>query len=171
MNIIEFVKINGLEEADAIVLRKKFLGMVDHYAIYIGVQNGFPRFIANYTNGGVRIIPLHEINEFMTKLKPTEIQKFVGNAYERTQALNRAISRIGENAYSFFSNNCEHFKNWVHYGENRSEQVNRAGNSVLGISAVVGITAVARKNPKIALVCLVGLLIGLALKDVATEEI
>ena len=37
--------------------------------------------------------------------------------------MKRAIKRIGEKAYSIIFNNCEHFKNWVLYGEDKSKQV------------------------------------------------
>jgi len=37
----------------------------------------------------------------------------------------RARSRIGENRYSLFSNNCEHFCEWCMHGEQRSYQVER----------------------------------------------
>ena len=37
----------------------------------------------------------------------------------------RARSRLGENRYRFFSNNCEHFSEWCVNGEHRSPQVER----------------------------------------------
>jgi hypothetical protein len=37
----------------------------------------------------------------------------------------RARSRIGEDRYSLFSNNCEHFCEWCTHGEQRSYQVER----------------------------------------------
>jgi hypothetical protein len=39
--------------------------------------------------------------------------------------LTRARSRVGENRYRFFSNNCEHFSEWCVNGEPRSLQVER----------------------------------------------
>lgn len=44
--------------------------------------------------------------------------RFVG-----TEAVTRARSRLGENRYCLFSNNCEHFCSWCLSGESRSEQV------------------------------------------------
>lgn len=169
MNLFEFVQNNCLREADAIILRKKFLGMVDHYAIYVGLRHGTPQFVANYNNG-VQVVPMHEMGELMTKLEPREIERFPGNNYERKEALKRALSRIGEKAYSYVRNNCEHFKNWVHYGINSSDQVDKAGNIALGVGVGVGVLAIAKKYPKLALVGLVVVLIGLGLKDAAEEE-
>ncbi|WER46840.1 lecithin retinol acyltransferase family protein [Cupriavidus sp. WKF15] len=39
------------------------------------------------------------------------------------EAVARARSRLGENRYHLFSNNCEHFCSWCLSGESRSEQV------------------------------------------------
>ena len=39
--------------------------------------------------------------------------------------VHRARSRMGEDRYSLFSNNCEHFCEWCMHGEQRSYQVER----------------------------------------------
>lgn len=140
MTLVQYVNYNSLQPADAIVLRKKFMGMVDHYAIYLGKDEfGIPKFVANFTKG-INIIPDKEINEQLQKYVPERIEKFEGNRYERQSAIERAWSRIGEKAYGFFSNNCEHFKNWVHYGKQISEQVDRGGSvlAVGGTAMLVG---------------------------------
>src|SRR5262245_58893457 len=41
------------------------------------------------------------------------------------EAATRARSRLGENRYSFVSNNCEHFAEWCVSGISRSGQVER----------------------------------------------
>ncbi|WP_349608214.1 MULTISPECIES: lecithin retinol acyltransferase family protein [Cupriavidus] len=43
--------------------------------------------------------------------------------YSATDAVRRARSRLGEDRYCLFTNNCEHFCMWCLYGESRSEQV------------------------------------------------
>jgi hypothetical protein len=48
----------------------------------------------------------------------------------------RAESRLGEDLYCVFGNNCEHFCNWAIDGEGRSEQVGRA--TYQAISAALG---------------------------------
>lgn len=130
MTLVQFVNYNQLRPADAIVLRKKFMGMVDHFAIYLGNDEiGTPKFVANFTKG-ITIIPDDIINKQLQKYVPERIEKFKGNNSERQSAIERAWERIGEKAYGFFSNNCEHFKNWVHYGKPISEQVDKAGNVI-----------------------------------------
>ena len=122
MILKQFIKTYNLKPADSIVLQKKFFGMVDHYAIYIGNHNGEPQFIANYTKG-VQLIDRNEMNKFLQLLIPVKIDRFSGNEMQRRNAVQRAISQLGKKAYSYLSNNCEHFKNWVHYGVPKSEQV------------------------------------------------
>lgn len=135
MNIHQFITQNGIQPADAIILRKKFFGMVDHFVIYLGVHQNRHRFVANYTKG-VRDISPSELNQFLQFLDPTKIEKCPGDENNRNKAVRRAISRIGEKAYSYVTNNCEHFKNYVHYGEHRSEQVNAV---VTGAAVGIGV--------------------------------
>lgn len=140
MTLVQFVNYNGLQPADAIVLRKKFMGMVDHFAIYLGKDElGTPKFVANFIKG-INIIPDDEIEKQLQKYVPERIERFEGNEFERQSAIERAWSRIGEKAYGFFSNNCEHYKNWVHYGEQISEQVDKGGTvmAVGGTAMLVG---------------------------------
>lgn len=160
---------NDLRQADAIVLNKKFLGMVDHFAIFLGYRNSNPVFVANYKDG-VKEVSISDMREVLQTLKPTSIERFIGNELERRAAVNRALSRVGEKAYNYFSNNCEHFKNWVHSGENRSSQVNKAGNGLL-ISAVgTTIYAIKNENPKAGILAIGLFLAGLYLKDVAEDK-
>ena len=45
--------------------------------------------------------------------------------FSSTEAMNRACSRVGEDCYRLFSNNCEHFCEWCVDGKHRSYQVER----------------------------------------------
>ena len=38
------------------------------------------------------------------------------------EVIERARSRIGEEAYNVFVNNCEHFANWCKEGDHKSDQ-------------------------------------------------
>lgn len=164
MSLHQFISVNNLQPADAIILRKKFLGMVDHFAIYLGGT----QFVANYRDG-VKVIPYNEMVMFLQKLEPTQIDKFLGNEWDRANAIQRATSRVGERAYNYVANNCEHFKNWVHYGENFSSQVDNAGNTSLGIGiGLVGL-AYATRNEKVAAGAVGLLLLGMILKSRAGE--
>jgi hypothetical protein len=50
-------------------------------------------------------------------------------------AVQRAESRLGEQAYNLVSNNCEHFANWCKTGVNRSDQIESYGLGGLTIGA------------------------------------
>lgn len=137
MTLNQFITYYNIRPADSIVMKKKLFGMVDHYVIYLGLSNDRRHiFVANYTKG-VKVIPDQELREFLQILEPTKIDRFIGTENQRAAAVQRAISRIGERAYSYLTNNCEHFKNYVHYGRHTSKQVDNAmGGLALGVGAV-----------------------------------
>ena len=56
----------------------------------------------------------------------------------------RAVSRLGQDGYSFFGNNCEHFAHWCKTGKHTSEQVKGAVEIVgaMGGGVLVGAAAV-----------------------------
>ena len=150
---ITLITQNNLKPADAIVLRKKFMGMVDHFAIFLGYDTmDQPIFVANYTKG-VKRISATELNSFLEKLNPTHIERFEGSEESRRLAVKRAISRIGEKAYDYFANNCESFKNYVQKGVSYSKQAenfNRSAGAIGVTSAAIGLGALATKNKKVA---------------------
>ncbi len=45
--------------------------------------------------------------------------------FARQEVVRRAYSRLGEDQYRIFTNNCEHFCQWCLRGESRSEQIER----------------------------------------------
>ena len=170
MNIKSFVVQNGLRPADAIVLRKKFMGMFSHFAIYLGDDDfGNPKFSANFTKG-VKLLPNREINEQIKVYKPERIERFKGNNYQRTSAIERACSRIGENAYDFLSNNCEHYKNWVHYGKEISDQVDNVGAGSLAIGTTMAIGGLLSENSRVRNQGIGLLLFGALLKGLAKRN-
>lgn len=168
MTIPQFVIANDLKQADAIILRKKLLGMVDHYAIFLGYRDSAPVFVANYRDG-VKEVSVKELSSILHTYQPEKIDRFPGTEVERSIAVNRALSRIGERAYSYITNNCEHFKNWVHHGENRSEQVKNAGNVSIGLAAAAGVLAISTKNQKFTIAAMSLLLIGLLFREAAKD--
>lgn len=168
MNITQFIAANGLQVTDAIILRKKFFGMVDHYVIFMGWRGRIPVFVANYKEG-VKEVSQEEMGRYMEKLVPTQIEYFPGDEWEREEAWRRAWSRVGEKAYDLIHNNCEHFKNWVHYSQHRSDQVRAIGKftQVGGVGLLVG--SLASRNPWLALGGIAALLIGQGLKNAADD--
>jgi hypothetical protein len=53
----------------------------------------------------------------------------------------RARSRLAENGYNLFGNNCEHFARWCVTGQNVSEQANNAAAGGVGVGAGSAATA------------------------------
>jgi hypothetical protein len=54
--------------------------------------------------------------------------------------VDRALGRVGEDAYHVLINNCEHFAHWAATGEKRSPQVRRAvGAAALLTMAAAGL--------------------------------
>jgi len=131
MTIQQFINLNSLQQADVIVLRKKFFGMVDHFAVFLGYDrySGIPLFAANYTKG-TQFISQQELASLLSQLVPERIERFTGNDEQRQQAVQRALSRIGANDYNYFTNNCEHYKNFVQTGMPHSEQAKNFGNGI-----------------------------------------
>ena len=169
MIINEFVLAHQLKATDALVLRKRFIGMVDHYVLYMGLRANQPVFIANYKNG-VKEISNEEIRSYLQKLEPVRIERFEGSESDRKLAFNRALSRIGERAYNYFSNNCEHFKNWVHFGDRYSSQVDTAGNIGLGTGSAIVLAGLVTKNSNAALWGAGILLLGTLLKGLSNDK-
>jgi hypothetical protein len=158
MSIHQFITVNSVQPADAIVLNKKFFGMVDHYVIYLGIVGAVHQFVANYVNG-VRLIENDEIQKYLTTLVPTKIDRFPG--IDRPAALKRARSRIGERAYNYLANNCEHFKNFVHKGISESTQVQKVGGLLALGGAGVTLMGMGKKNDGMAVVGFFIILIGI----------
>jgi hypothetical protein len=68
--------------------------------------------------------------------------------FKGRMSVERARSRIGENVYCLFSNNCEHFVNWCIDGDHASAQVDigaaasgPTAGTVLGLGARAGVSA------------------------------
>ncbi len=55
--------------------------------------------------------------------------------------LARAYSRLGEDGYALFGNNCEHFARWCKTGDARSHQVERAAGHAGGVGGTTVATA------------------------------
>lgn len=95
-----------------------------HHGIYIG-------------NG--RVIHYAGFDKFLTKDKvlETTLSRFAdgfqvevyklehllkGDRYAPNDIVERAKSRLNENKYNLFFNNCEHFANWCTHGDDYSSQ-------------------------------------------------
>jgi Lecithin retinol acyltransferase len=83
-------------------------GRVVHYS---GLAHGFRR-------GPVEEIPLSHF----ARGRPVWVRPSVAPCFDCHEIVSRARSRIGEDRYRLFTNNCEHFSQWCVYGHNRSFQ-------------------------------------------------
>jgi hypothetical protein len=134
--------------------------MVDHFVIYIGIIERQHSFVANYMQG-VKVIPNDELSKFLKDLTPAKIEKYPGNEEGRIKALDRAISQIGQKAYNYIANNCEHFKNFVHYGIKQSTQVQKAGAAIAIGGLGVTLIGADRKNDGMAVLGVFIILFGI----------
>lgn len=129
--INSFLLANNVKPADTVVLQDQ-LGIL-HYALFLDWENQSPRLIGNI-NSGVEIIDTKRMADFEGTLELKSVEKFPGSAWQRRDAIRRALSRVGEKAYNLIFNNCEHFKNWVWHVKSSSRQVENIG----GTSAATG---------------------------------
>jgi len=169
MDVRSFVIQNQLKPADAVVLRKKFMGMFSHYVIYLGTRHGEPVFVANFFKG-VSIISNNEINKQLVVYQPEKVDRFPGNVYQRRNAIERAWSKIGQKPYGLISNNCEHYKNWVHYGREISEQVSNVGKGTMVIGGAMALGGVLSSNSKMRNWGIGILIIGAILNSLAERK-
>jgi hypothetical protein len=86
-------------------------GRVIHYA-------GFDRFLQR---GPVEEVSLAQF----AAGHGYSVQPHVAPRYDAAAVVARARSRLGENRYRLWSNNCEHFAEWCLQGVSRSAQVER----------------------------------------------
>lgn len=66
------------------------------------------------------------------------IKQHADRKHGRCESVARAKSRLGEDGYCVFANNCEHFIEWCINGDHASEQVNTACGVAAGGMAAAG---------------------------------
>lgn len=101
----------------------RYLGIYTHHGIYIGDEKVIHYSgLANGLEGGkIEEISLSEFKkdgQYLTKYIYEE--KFY---YPRYKIVERAKSKLDEDSYHLFNNNCEHFAHWCVTGEKYSTQV------------------------------------------------
>jgi lecithin:retinol acyltransferase len=98
------------------------LGYV-HHGIYAGGGR-----VIHYRGIGRRLRsgPVEEISiEEFTRGRPLSVKAPKVSAFCGEARVARARSRLGENRYRLWSNNCEHFSEWCISGFARSPQIDR----------------------------------------------
>jgi len=92
-----------------------------HHGIYAGAGKviHYPGFKRLFRRGPVEEVMLDQFTKGRAfAIRPEPEPKFPGAA-----AVERARSRLGENRYRVWTNNCEHFCEWCVSGESRSAQI------------------------------------------------
>jgi len=118
-----------------------------HHGIYAGAGRvihyaGFNRL---FRRGPVEEIAL----EHFAAGNELRVKECVAPRFSGAAAVERARSRLGEDRYSFWSNNCEHLVEWCISGASRSAQVDAwAAHLRAGLSAMSALFATrARATP------------------------
>ena len=121
----------GLRPADRIIETIFATGISKHHVIYLGMDHQGIEWIAeNYKFQGVRKIKAREY----FKNKRYTIQRFNGNYQQRIEAVQRALSKMGE-PYDLIDFNCEHYAEYVQNERSTSHQVELAGKILLVLFA------------------------------------
>jgi hypothetical protein len=94
-----------------------------HHGVYVGAGRvvHYGAFAFQWHRGPIQEISL---NRFANR-RPLWVRPTGPSALECGEIVRRARSRLGENQYRLFSNNCEHFSEWCVNGVHRSPQVDR----------------------------------------------
>lgn len=92
-----------------------------HHGIYVG--NGrvihYSGFSRMWWPGPVEQVSI----EHFARGRPVAMQVASSSRYDGSARAERARQRLGENCFSLFRNNCEHFCEWCEQGISRSAQI------------------------------------------------
>lgn len=106
---------------------------------------------ATKRNGTVREEAFKEVTQGCFTYKADGFNTSSANLF----AVSRARAFIGRWKYSVLTGNCEHFVNFIFYGEAKSKQVN---NGIAGAMIVGGLVTFTSKNPRIGQLLLLSVL-------------
>lgn len=128
--------LNTLRAGDRIVVPKSYLRVVQHHAIYLGVENGQHWIIENKEVFGVRVV--NAATFFAGVNEITRINPFVPkHGYSRNDLINYALSKKGRR-YHLTNYNCEHFANEVQHRVVKSRQADTGvGVAVFGLALLL----------------------------------
>jgi len=161
MMLNDFIHTNQLRPADAIVVKKDNIGLLDHYLIYMGRIGEEHKFMANFIHG-TKILKDWEINNFSMSFIPDRIRRFKGNQFQRETAVSRAWSRKDQASYHHIRNNCEHFANYAQYGTSYSKQTTVFGSGLALTGMATAATAKTQGGRNIGILMTVLGLLALA---------
>ena len=119
-----------------------------HHGIYVGGGK-----VVHYAGlaQGLRRGPVEEISlVHFTRGRPVWIRSAPAS-FDSPEVIRRARSRVGEDSYRLFTNNCEHFCEWCLRGEPRSYQIEAWLTPLFQLAARIGLGGV--KYSRLARVC------------------
>jgi hypothetical protein len=117
-----------------------------HHGIYMGRGTvvHYAAFAKHWRAGPVEEISLTHFADG----HPVRVRPPAPTGLPCAEIVRRASSRLGENRYRFFSNNCEHLSEWCVNGEHRSPQVERFLTPIRRLSrALNDLTRLLRPTP------------------------
>lgn len=155
-SISAFIQAYSLQAGDVLVARKN-QGIFQHFVVYLGHNGLHPVFVANMRGTGVRYIPENELAKLANEYPVKKIRRFVGSAFARAQAVQRAVRAMSLQAYHLLTSNCEHFANYVQTGKQYSSQ---SHNAALGMATAGATMALASDNSAVQFGGIVLLLLG-----------
>jgi hypothetical protein len=94
-----------------------------HHGVYVGggAVVHYAAFAKHWHRGPVEETSLTRFAD----RHPVWVRAGRPDGLQAAEIVGRARSRLGEDRYRFFSNNCEHFSEWCVNGEHRSPQIER----------------------------------------------
>ncbi len=106
-------------------------GVYSHHGIYIGRGRviHYAGLATGLSKGSISETSLGAFKDG----NPCYVRRRFTGAFSSAEIIARAKSRLGENAYSIYSNNCEHFCEWCITGRPFSHQVDVGSVVVTGI--------------------------------------
>ena len=106
-----------------------------HHGVYVGRGTvvHYAAFAKHWHRGPVEETSLTRFADG----HPVWVRPARPNGLPCAEIVRRARSRLGEDRYRFFSNNCEHLSEWCVNGKHRSPQVERLLALVRSVSAVL----------------------------------
>ena len=91
--------LNNPRPGDRLVLPKSEWNLIQHHVIYIGIDaNGNRLYIENFAGKGVQLE--NEKHLFRDGYYVTRIEPFVGDLFQRNEAIKRAMQLIGKLIWS-----------------------------------------------------------------------
>lgn len=112
-----------------------------HHGIYVGGGKviHYTGDALNKSNAAIRETTLHE---FLGGGSESDVKVVsYGKCDQVAVVLQRAKSRLGENGYCLFGNNCEHFAVWCKTGRSRSDQIRKVSGAGSGTAGAYAATS------------------------------